>query len=336
MEDAKIFAQLKVEVYSKVEGNEIFSNWIDAKVGEATLLYDSTGFPVLYEVEILNGNDNVGTIEIWASKLLGTPYCGIKLPKIVKSTTKLPIKNSNKPREEIVYYNYPKKAYKIDVEIPNKNIKKMILVDIDTQKIITKKEQHPFREKIKEENITTTWEYWTQLLNQFKKYKMPPEPTIIAEILNVRHYQQLREAWCVGACSQMILDYHNDTVLSQYNLLNCYFIPEYETTCTGAGLDGVAYDDVVPGWNRLGYINTSKVNAPLTIGAARTEIDAGFPVMTPLAGLHMVTINGYVTGWNEMSEVHVLDPAWSSDETKSSYFVSLPNVFMMPFYFTIR
>jgi len=335
-EEAKVFTQLKVDVYGNGGDMEMFSNWMGAEVGDAKLIYDSTGFPVLYEVEILNGSENVGTMEIWADKALGTPYCGIKLPNTNELNTKLPAKNNDKPMGEVVYYNYPKKAYKIKVEIPDKAVEKTVLFDVYSGKPVGKEMVKSFKDLIKEENITTDWKYWVELLSRHKECKMPPELEIIANSLNVTHYQQVQSTWCVGACAQMILDYHNDTVLSQYQLLNCYFIPAEETTCTGAGLDGVAYDDVVPGWNRLGYLSSTKVNSSLTIGATRAEIDAGYPFMIPYGGLHMLTAYGYITGWNVTSEVQVLDPAWpATDSYNSSHLISLPSV-DITFYYTIR
>lgn len=91
----------------------------------------------------------------------------------------------------------------------------------------------------------------------------------------------------------------------------------------------------VPGWDRLGYTSSSRVNSSLTISATRTEIDNEYPFMVPYAGLHMETANGYITGWNDISEVHLLNPAYPEENQYSSYFYSLPSV-NITFYYKVR
>jgi len=336
MEEAKSFAQLKVDVYGNSSESDIFANWIGAEVGEATLIYDSTGFPVLYEVEILNGNDNVGTMEIWADKALGTPYSGIKLSKTTELTAKLPIRNNDKPAEKVVYYNYPQKAYKIKVETPNRSTEKTILLDINTQKIVAKEDQQPFKDLIKEENITTTWEYWAELLNDYKMYRIPPGETIETEVLNVTHYRQpITKPWCVGASAQMILDYYNDEVLSQYELLNCYFISPFETTCTGEGLSRVVPTNVISGWNRLGYINTTRTVGSIPIYVLMSEINNGYPLMLPAGSgdneIHMRVGTGYIKSIS-FSEAILHDPMYDINSNDAIQLISLPDIYMPAYY----
>ena len=313
MKKVEMYADWMTQYFVSTDIEE-FDKWEGATTGDPTPIYDLTGDsdPILYDVPVISEDgDVVGIIGIWARKDLGVPVYSLSLNSQKLTTEKaeeITLKNTKEKGIKtgpvnVVYYDFPKRAWEVTLEKNSKVIKR-VLVDQATNEVISKDKIKPFNSKIDKEKKKHALKLWEEADKQMSNKMEGKARGSVEYVLDVPLYGQETDVYCSPASAEMILDYHG------YDYTQNEIADAMETTESGTPWENIPTGIV----NVTGYEFDAGNNWFWDWEDVINEIDNGYPYISNTIG-HSRVVRGYhYNTWLFWIKYQRVNDPWPPDE----------------------
>jgi len=304
-EEAGYYASLEIQDFSEANFGNQFLRWKQATVGTVTLVRDTTGSPVLYDVTVTSNDELVGLVQIWAKKSMGVPFHTVStsntwttLRQQENEARKMAIEVLGQVKiltSEMVYTVYPKRAFALTYQKDGKT--EQLLVDVTTEQIVLPEQTVPFANMLNSAQLDSSIKTWETVKKEREKRDVATNEVV----LSVPLYGQQTDCYCVPATAKMIYQYHKNQSPTQNMLAGTF----------GTIHCGTPLGNIVPGWNRYRF-PAQFTNEKVSWSTVRNEINSGRPLMSGIrysdGGEHIRAIAGYGTFGTSNQYAYIRDP----------------------------
>jgi len=170
-EEAAYYASLEIHFFAQSNAAGEFLTWQKATTGAVTLVRDTTGDPVLYDIAVESNGHPVGLIQIWAKKSMGVPFHTVSTSTVLLDLARRSAEAHKIVTQKLgdvkitetkmVYYDYPKRAFALTVQAGEATDR--VLVDVTTRQIVSSNEIVPFATILNADNLQKSMQEWENL-----------------------------------------------------------------------------------------------------------------------------------------------------------------------------